>query len=169
MSDPEQPSNRVFDPLQIIRVLAAHHVQYVLIGATAARLQGFPRLTADADITPSIEAENLVALCQALTELDARIFVDGIPDGLPFEIEARTLSRADIWNLITNAGRLDIIFRPLGTDGYADLLSNSVEFRIENAAVHAASIADIIRCKLASNRVQDRADIPILEALLKRT
>jgi hypothetical protein len=40
------------DPERIITTLARHDVRYVLIGAAAARLQGFPRMTADADITP---------------------------------------------------------------------------------------------------------------------
>ena len=31
-------------------------MKYVLIGAVAARLQGFPRMTADADITPLVNA-----------------------------------------------------------------------------------------------------------------
>ena len=49
-----------------------------------------------------------------------------------------------------------------------DIRINAVTFEIEGAAVDAASIADAIRCKHTSNRVQDRADIPILEALLTR-
>ncbi len=48
------PDSAPFDPERIVRVLAEHGVDYVLIGALAARLQGFPRLTADADITPAI-------------------------------------------------------------------------------------------------------------------
>src|SRR5581483_156105 len=41
------------DRERLIKVLAKHGVHFVLIGALAARLQGFPRLTADADITPA--------------------------------------------------------------------------------------------------------------------
>lgn len=55
-----------FDPEKILRVLAQHGVRFVLIGATAARLQGFPRMTADADITPATDPENLARLAAAL-------------------------------------------------------------------------------------------------------
>jgi hypothetical protein len=55
-------------------VLAKHGVRYVLIGALAARLQGFPRVTADADITPSDDRENLEKLAAALRELGARVY-----------------------------------------------------------------------------------------------
>lgn len=163
MSEP-----RAYDPLRIVGVLWKCEVQYVLIGATAARLQGFPRLTADADITPATDTPNVERLALALKQLHARIYVAGIPDGLPFEVDARTLLRADIWNLVTDAGRVDVIFRPLGTDGYDDLTRTAVQFQIDGAQIRAASLADIIRCKKASDRPQDRADIPVLEALVRR-
>jgi len=159
---------RVYDPLRIVGVLWDCDVQYVLIGATAARLQGFPRLTADADITPATDQPNIERLALALKQLNARIYVAGIPDGLPFDVDVRTLLRADIWNLVTDAGRLVVIFRPLGTDGYNDLARNAVRFQIDDAEISAASLVDIIRCKKASDRPQDRADIPVLEALMRR-
>ncbi|MEP6833584.1 MAG: hypothetical protein ABJB74_09325, partial [Gemmatimonas sp.] len=149
---------QLFDPERVIEVMANHDVRYVLIGATAARLQGFPRLTADVDITPERTTENLTNLAAALVALDARIFVDGIPDGLAFEVDASTLHRADNWNLITSAGRVDILFTPLGTTGFSDLERNAVQFAIGDIPIRAASLSDILRCKRASNRVQDRAD-----------
>jgi hypothetical protein len=67
------PDPAPLDPERLIRVLASHGVRYVLIGALAARLQGFPRVTADAGITPSSETKNLGRLAAALRELDARV------------------------------------------------------------------------------------------------
>jgi hypothetical protein len=61
------------DPERIVRVLAQHGVEYVLIGALAARLQGFPRLTADADITPSRDPDNLERLAQARQRIVSRL------------------------------------------------------------------------------------------------
>ncbi|MEO7362448.1 MAG: hypothetical protein ABI120_19110 [Gemmatimonadaceae bacterium] len=163
MSEP-----RVYDPLCIVGVLWECGVQYVLIGATAARLQGFPRLTARANITPATDRPNIERLALALKQLNARIYVAGILNGLPFEVDARTLMRAEIWNLVTDAGRLYVFFRPLGTNGYDDLVRNAVRFHVDDAEISAASIADIIRCKKAADRSQDRADIPVLEALVRR-
>src|SRR4051812_14056725 len=114
---PDEGKVAPFDPEKIIRVLAHHHVAYVLIGALAARLQGFPRLTADADITPERDEKNLHRLAFALRELDARIYTDGIPEGLAFDVSSATLRRADIWNLVTCAGRMDVAFTPSGTTG----------------------------------------------------
>src|SRR5947209_2274285 len=74
-----------FDPERIVTTLAKHGVKYVLIGALAARLQGFPRLTADADITPARNSGNLEKLAAALHELGARIYTERVPEGLPFD------------------------------------------------------------------------------------
>lgn len=161
-------SHHPFDPETLIRVLAKHDVRYVLIGALAARLQGFPRLTADADITPDGEQENLERLANALRELDARVFTEGVPEGLDFDCSARTLARAGMWNLITSAGRLDLVFMPAGTEGYEDLVREAVEYKVFGIDLKAASLEDIIRSKEASDRLQDRQDVAVMREMLRR-
>lgn len=157
-----------FDPERLIRVLASHGVKYVLIGALAARLQGFPRLTADADITPAIDKENLSCLAEALRELDARIYTENLPAGVPFNPDATLLGRAQIWNLVTSAGRLDVAFTPSGTEGYDDLVAGAVRFEVFGVALMVASLEDIIRSKQAADRPQDRQDVIIIREMLER-
>jgi hypothetical protein len=142
-------------------------VQFVLIGALAARLQGFPRLTADADITPARERSNLVRLAAALRELEARVYTDAVPEGLPFDCSAQMLERADTWNLVTSAGRLDIAFKPSGTDGFEDLARNAVQFDVYGSPLLAADLSDILRSKEAANRPQDRQDAVIIREMLR--
>lgn len=154
------------DPELLLTTLANHNVRFVLIGALAARLQGFPRATADADITPAGDDENLVRLAAALKDLDARVFTDAVPEGLPFDCSAAALKRAALWNLTTRAGRLDLAFKPSGTSGYDDLIRNAVTFDVFGTTLKAASIADIIRSKEASDRPQDRQDVVVLRAML---
>lgn len=162
------PDLAPFDPERIITTLARHGVRYVLIGAVAARLQGFPRLTADADITPAQDQENLMRLARALTELDARIFTEVVPEGLPFDCSPAMLARADLWNLVTSAGRLDLAFRPSGTGGYDDLIRTAVPFQIHGVRIEVASLEDIIRSKIAADRPQDRQDVVVLREMLRR-
>ena len=157
-----------FDPERIIRALAKHGVRYVLVGATAARLQGFPRLTADADIAPASDSDNLRQLSAALRDLRARVFIESVPEGLQFSCDPQTLSRSNLWNLVTDAGRLDLIFKPSGTQGYDDLFKSALKYEVFGVEVHAASLKDILRTKLASNRPQDQDDVRILRAMLKR-
>lgn len=156
------------DPERIIKVLAKHRVRFVLIGALAARLQGFPRLTADADITPARDRDNLDRLARALRELDARVFTEAVPEGLPFDCSAETLSRAEIWNLVTTAGRLDLAFTPSGTAGYEDLIQHALRFEVYGIELPAASLEDIIRSKEAADRPQDRQDVLVMREMLRR-
>jgi predicted nucleotidyltransferase len=157
-----------FDPERILRTLAKRGVRYVLVGATAARLQGFPRVTADADITPAGDEDNLKRLAAALRDLRARVFTESVPEGLEFSCDAETLGRGGLWNLVTDAGRLDLIFKPSGTEGYEDLLRSAVTFEVFGTEIRAASLEDILRSKLASKRPQDRQDVMILKEMLKR-
>jgi hypothetical protein len=156
-----------FDPERILRTLAARRVRYVLVGATAARLHGFPRLTADADITPARDRDNLDRLAAALIDLGARVYTESVPEGLSFSCDATALARAKLWNLVTDAGRVDIIFRPSGTQGFEDLDRSAVAFQVFDVEVRAASLEDILRSKQASNRPQDQQDVIVLREMLK--
>ena len=158
----------VLDPERLLRVLAEKGVRFVLIGALAARLHGFPRLTADADITPAKDPDNLERLARALRTLDARVYTEQIPEGLAFDCSPQMLGRADIWNLITAAGRLDIAFKPSGTEGYDDLARHAEHFTIYGGELLAARLEDIIRSKKAANRPKDRQDLAVLREMLKR-
>ncbi len=156
-----------FDPKRLLKALARRHVRYVLIGAVAARLQGFPRMTADADITPARDEDNLRLLALALRDLKAKVYTESLPDGLPFDCSAETLARAKLWNLITSAGRLDVAFEPSGTTGYDDLATSALSFTVFGVEIQAASLKDILRSKEAANRPQDREDVIVLREMLR--
>ena len=169
-SSPELAMSDVhpLDPGRIIATLHAHDVRFVLIGALAARLYGFPRLTADADITPADDVVNMKNLATALRELDAKIYTENIPEGLYFDCSPTMLSRAEMWNLVTNAGRLDIAFKPAGTSGYGDLAATAEKFEAFGVEFLAASMNDIIRSKTAADRPKDREDVAVLRAMQKK-
>jgi hypothetical protein len=153
------------DPEKLIGALSRHRVRFVLIGALAARLHGFPRLTADAAITPASDRPNLERLAAALKELDAKVYTDSVPEGLAFDRSAAALGRASMWNLVTSAGRLDIAFVPAGTKGYDDLAKGAERFEAFGVRFLAASVDDIIRSKEATGRAKDNDDVVILRAL----
>ena len=155
-------------PERILTILDKHEVRFVLIGALAARLHGFPRLTADADITPAGDPANLKALAKALRELHAKVYTESVPEGLAFDCSAVTLGRAAMWNLVTDAGRIDIAFKPAGTNGFSDLVSSAEKFKAYGVVFLAASIDDIIRSKEAAGRPKDREDVVILRAMKRQ-
>jgi hypothetical protein len=153
------------DPERLLEVLSRHKVKFVLIGALAARMHGFPRLTADAAITPAGDKPNLERLASALKELDAKVYTESVPEGLAFDCSATALSRARMWSLVTNAGRLDIAFEPAGVEGYDDLKNDAERFEAFGVQFLVASLDDIIRSKEAAGRPKDLDDVAILRAL----
>ncbi|HWF14692.1 MAG TPA: hypothetical protein VG244_00785 [Acidimicrobiales bacterium] len=79
----------------ILAILNRHQVDYIVIGAFAAIAQGAPlEATHDVDVTPRRDSENLRRLSAALTELDARIRVDDLDEGLAFAHDPR---RCRVW------------------------------------------------------------------------
>ena len=157
-----------FNPDQVIQTLAHHDVQGVVIGAVAARLRGAPRLTAAVDFVPSREEVNLERLSSALRELGARVFTDGVPEGLACDLTAPRLARGSTWLLVTLAGRLDLRFSPEGERGYVALMQDADRFWFGERPLHVASIRDQIRMKEATGRPRDRDDMRVLRALLAR-
>src|SRR2546430_8284980 len=146
---------------RLITTLAQHRMRFVLVGALAARLHGFPRVTTAADITPASDPENLARLAAALRELQARVYTESVPEGLPFDCSAQALARADLWNLVTAAGRLDLAFVPSGTGGYDDLARGGVRLKVYGTDLLPARPEDLIRSKAATGRPQDQQDVAL--------
>jgi len=161
-------AQRPFDPEEMLRVLARHRVEYVLIGGLAATLYGSPHVTTDVDITPERDPRNLERLSTALLDLGARIRTEGEPDGLPFDPSPDLLGRTELLNLTTRCGGLDLAFEPAGTGGYEDLRRGATELELDTVSFRIAALADIIRSKRAAGRDKDRLVLPTLERLLER-
>ena len=102
-----------FDPYELLGVLQARRVSFVLIGGFARVIQGTGELAAGVDVTPSMREDNLSALAKALDDLDARR-----RDGRQLD-----LARLDdpVLTLETRAGELKVVPEPAGSRGYDDL------------------------------------------------
>lgn len=148
--------------------LRRHDVAFVCIGGVAAIMNGANYATVDLDICPESSRSNLDRLSNALRALDARIRVEGIDDGLEFAHDGESLGRARVWNLVTNAGALDLCFVPAGTDGYAEIREDAWPVEVEGETVMIASLATIVRSKRAADRPKDRLALPLLEARLRK-
>ncbi|MHB8275686.1 MAG: hypothetical protein ACYDC9_13160 [Dermatophilaceae bacterium] len=156
-----------FDPLKIVQAFNHRGVEYVVIGGYAGELHAAAvPPTRDIDFTPRATAENLGRLSQVLTDLDARIRTQGVPEGLPFSHDAASLANAGIWNLTCKFGELDISFKPSGTDGYEDLVRTALRVDVRGEQMPVASLADIIRSKEAAGRPKDFTALPALQERL---
>lgn len=154
-------------PRVILDVLARHGVSYVLIGGVAERLWGSPRLTEDIDICPAAERANRQRLAAALNELSARFRPPGLESGMapPESWYESSFGSFTSLALVTDAGWLDVWFRPDGTEGYRDLVADAGEMEIGGLSVQVASLDDIIRSKEATGGTRYLAQLPLLREL----
>lgn len=158
----------VFHPERLVAVLGRFKVRYVLVGGVAARLQGFPWMTALAELAPAIDPANFEALATALKHLNARIYTDGTPEGLSFAVSADALAGAEQWRFITSCGRLDVSFRSPGTSGFGELSARAVRFVLHGDEILAANLDDLLRMREATGTRQDRYEIALLREMVKR-
>lgn len=61
------------DPERLLRALVDHGVEFYVIGAVAAWLQGNPSVTLDLDVMPRRDIDNADRLAAALNELSAQV------------------------------------------------------------------------------------------------
>ena len=156
-----------FDPLRAFRVLDRHRVRFVLIGGLAARLLGSPSITNDIDICHDRAPGNLEALAGALRELEARL--RGVPDEVPFQLDARTLRSGDHFTFSTAAGGLDILGTPAGGGDFEALRRNARRVQLDDLELLVADLRDLIRMKRAAGRPKDLIEVEVLSALLDET
>jgi predicted nucleotidyltransferase len=156
-----------FRPERILRILNKHKVRYVVIGGLAAIIHGSDIPTTDVDITPEDTMDNLERLSRALREMNARVWTQPVPEGLPFDHDAASLADVQILNLVTDFGRFDVTRTPAGTRGYDDLHRDAVTVHIYNLDVPVASLADVVRSKEAAGREKDLRFLPQLRRLLE--
>lgn len=147
----------------ILKVLVDHGVDFVVIGASAAILQGAPiAATLDLDVSAAASERNRKRLADALRELDARLRVPDVDEGVPARLDARMLAAVSVVTMVTRHGPFDLIFAPAGAPSYAELKKRAVEVRPFDVAFKVASIEDLIAMKRAAGREKDAAHLIVL-------
>jgi hypothetical protein len=158
-----------FQPLIALRVLSDGGVRFVVIGGIAAVFRGWPGITQDLDVCYSRDPDNLERLATALRALGARLRGPNLPDDLPFVLDARTIALGDTFTFETEAGNLDVLATPSGTDGFADLERGAAWIAAaEGLKVRVCSLDDLIRMKRAAGRTKDLIQLEDLAALRER-
>ena len=173
MSPDEAEAGRTSGPeesglLAILATLAAHEVEFLLVGGLAVGYHGYPRATKDIDIVPAPDAANIDRLWAVLVELDPEMLAVGQLRGeeMPVQLSAEALRGGVNWDLRTTHGRLDVIQvieGALETPGdYARLRSGAVPGRYSFGTVWVAGYDDLIDLKTLAGRDQDLIDIRAL-------
>jgi hypothetical protein len=138
------------------RTLARHRLDAVLIGNAAAALQGAPLTTVDLDFFIRRTAGNVRKLHRIADDLRAVVEQPFYPASKLFR-----LSRARD-NL-----QFDFMMAISGIRSFEGVRARSSIVLFGRYPIRVASLEDIIRSKVAANRPEDRAALPVLRRTVK--
>ena len=150
---------------EVLRILAVHGVDFIVVGGISAVLNGAPITTIDLDIVHSREPANIARLLKALDELGAEYRFTGGRKLKP--AESHLVSKGHQL-LTTRFGPLDV----LGTIGnglrYEDLLAHTTEmFVTEELKARILHLETLIEIKEGLGTEKDRAVLPTLRRTLQ--
>lgn len=144
-------------------MLVDHDVNFVLVGALSAVLQGAPVMTVDVDIVHERTNTNIDALIDALAALDAHF--RGHP-GKRLEPTREHLGSAGHQLLTTTYGPLDLLGAIEYGLAYEQLLGDSIDVKFDGHLLHVLSLAKYVELKEESTLPKDRARLPVLRETL---
>jgi hypothetical protein len=154
------------DPEMLLRALVDHEVEFYVIGAVAAWLQGNPTVTLDLDVMPRRDLDNAERLAAALNTLAAR------PPGADTapELEGADFLGWRAQSFDTDAGPLDVVPHAAAIGEFENVAT--VELKLGEFSVRAITIDEVIASKEKLGRPKDTAALPALyatrEALRRR-
>jgi hypothetical protein len=150
--------------LELLGTLARHEVEFVVVGATAAALDGAPLGTYDLDIVPEPSKENRLRLLQVLQVVDAVYF-----DPLQRRIRpsAERLSSQRLHLLETRLGRLDVMMQLNESMAWTEVAARSHLLEVEGRPVRVLNLDAVIESKELANREKDRLALPVLRQTLQ--
>ena len=143
------------DYRDILVALVEQEARFLVVGAHALAVHGYPRATVDIDIWIEASSENAQRVWRALAAFGAPL------DDL--DVTQSDLTRPDV---VAQFGlppsRIDIITGISGLK-FETAWPNRIEGTLEGVLVPVISLADLVTNKSASGRDKDRADLKGLQ------
>jgi predicted nucleotidyltransferase len=137
------------DYKEMLQCLLEERVKFLLVGAYAVAVHGYPRATKDIDFFVWATPENASSLIRALVKFGASL--DKIS-------ESDFSSEGIVFQIGNSPRRIDIITSASGVDFEQAYKNKQIVF-LEGLEVPVISLQDLIVNKRASGRAQDLADV----------
>ena len=136
--------------LGLLSSLLKHNVRFMVVGLSAATLQGAPVVTQDVDLWFEKLGDNTIS--SALREVGAAYVPPSINNP----------------PMLAGAGAelFDIVIRMDGLGTFAEEVKNCVEISIGRQKLKVLALDRILASKLAANRPKDKLTIPVLQDAL---
>jgi hypothetical protein len=152
------------DAVQLLRTLARHEGEFILIGGLAAVLRGAPVVTYDVDVVHARNPDNVERLLQACTELED--YYRQHPERKPIP-EAKWLLRGGHHLLATRFGPLDVLGELTEGRDYEGLLPESDQVPLaQDFTIRVLRLEILIELKRELARDKDKLALPVLIATL---
>jgi hypothetical protein len=148
---------------KLLKALVDSQVNFIVVGAYAAIMQGSTLRTDDLDICYERTPENYRKIIKAVRGFHPRL--RDIPDDVEAPFDEHSLAQGTNFTLMTDQGPLDLLGEMAGVGGYRQILPEAKTFNLGTITCRVASLATLIRSKEAANRPKDRLVLPELRAL----
>ena len=147
-----------FDLRSLLQELNDRDVEFVVIGGVAVGAHGYVRATADLDLVPDPDPENLSRLVETLDSLGATLPTAGNRRFDPGQ-DAKVVRRGGNVTADTRFGGLDVVQLADGVPTYSQLDQDAVESDLLGVPVRVCSLTRLREMKAAQGRAQDQADL----------
>ncbi len=146
------------DPERLLRTLVEHEVEFCVIGAVAAWLQGSPAVTLDVDVMPRRDLDNAERLAAALNSLGVR----PLGSEASVELEGADFLGWQTQRFDTDAGPLDVVPNAAAIGCYEEVAT--IELALGDLSVRVITLDEVIASKEKLGRPKDAAALPALYA-----
>lgn len=136
--------------IRLLGSLLKHKVNFMVVGLSAATIQGAPVVTQDVDLWFEKLGEDKISL--ALREVGAAYVPPSIHNP----------------PMLAGAGAelFDVVIRMDGLSTFQDELKNCIEIPLSRYKLKVLALERILASKLAANRPKDKLTIPVLRDAL---
>ena len=150
---------------RILKILSDAEVRFVVVGDLAVAAYGRAPATCLLEVCYDRSRDNVERLAEALKPFHPRL--RGVPDDLPFCLDAAAVARGMNFTLTTDFGDIDLFGEVIWISGYKEVRALSSALVLFGFQCAVLSLEGLVRCKRATARPKDLLILPEIEALLE--
>lgn len=151
-------------PLELLKSLSEHGVEFVLVGGMAGIVHGSSVVTEDLDLAISFDVNTMEKVLAALDAFSPRLNAPGRPE-LPSPDARHYVGWRNLY-LVTSAGPLALLGEITGVGRFEEVKRVSERIALAGVTVSVLSIEALIRAKRAVGRPKDLRTASELEHVL---
>jgi hypothetical protein len=147
---------------ELISLLGAAGVEFIVVGGVAAAAHGAARVTLDLDVVYRRTPDNLTRIVDALKPYSP--YPRGAPPNLPFGWDRRTVDFGLNFTLETTIGYIDLLGEIAGGT-YENLSPHGVRLQVFGVSCMCLDLDTLIHTKRAAGRPKDYEAVAELEII----